>query len=322
LGLVDQEKLFELTDAIGDKDTSKGISLLDQLIDSGMDLPEFVNSLLQHLRDLLMVKVAGDSNVLFDLSDTYLKKYKEKSATFSETDLLRMIKVMADLNSNLKRASDPRVMLEMSLMKILRMESSVDLTDLLEKLELLKGCSSVQMERNSSIPPSNIPQKKPSSIPPEKSTEKVNREDSLEEKIAPVEQEPYITTKLLSLDDIQQRWSEVLGEVKSNKLSLWSLIKDGEVVGLEDDTLTIEFHNGNSFHKKQAERRENLNLMQKALGDVFAQPFKLKFELNELKDANSDKPNDAKSKNGSSPPIANDPLMKSIFDNFEGEIIR
>jgi DNA polymerase-3 subunit gamma/tau len=322
LGLVDQEMLFELTDAISEKDASQGISLLNQLIDSGMDLPEFVNSLLQHLRDLLMVKIAGDSNMLFDLSDTYLKKYKEKSAAFSELDLLRMIKVMADLNMSLKRASDPRVLLEMTLMKILRMESSVDLTDLLEKLDLLKGCSSEQMERSSGIPPNHIPHHKSSTTPPETPTKEVNGEDSIEGKTASVVQESYVITKLLSLDDIQQRWSEVLGEVKSNKLSLWSLIKDGEVVGLEDDTLTIEFHNGNSFHKKQAERRENLTLMQKALGEVFAQPFKLKFELNEQKDANSNKPNDQKSKNGSSIPIANDPLIKNIFDNFEGEIIR
>ncbi|HEX7402024.1 MAG TPA: hypothetical protein VF369_07580, partial [candidate division Zixibacteria bacterium] len=169
-------------------------------------------------------------------------------------------------------------------------------------------------------------QKKQVTTPPEKPTKKVHTEDQMEETAAPVtapvEQEPYITTKLLSLDDIQKRWSEVLGEVKSNKLSLWSLIKDSEVIGWEDDTLTIEFHNGNSFHKKQAERRENLNLMQKALGDIFAYPFKLKFELNEMKDAVPEKLNDPKSKNGNSTQITNDPLIKSIFDTFEGEIIR
>jgi len=326
LGLVDQEKLFELTDAIGEKATSKGISLLNRLIDSGMDLPEFVNSLLQHLRDLLMVKVVGDSNVLFDLSDIYIQKYKEKSAAFSELDLLRMIKVIADLNSSLKRSSDPRVMLELALMKILKMESSVDLTELLERLDLLKSCSSAEIEGAGSVPTSNIPQKKPATTSPEKPTTKGHPADSPEETTlpgaTPVEQNLYIKTELLSLDQIQMRWSEVLGEVKSNKLSLWSLIKDGEVVGWEDDTLTIEFRNGNSFHKKQAERKENLNLIQKALGDIFTQPFKLKFELNEMKDATPDKPNDSKSKSGSSTQITNDPLIKSIFDNFEGEIIK
>jgi DNA polymerase-3 subunit gamma/tau len=326
LGLVDQEKLFELTDAIGEKATSKGISLLNRLIDSGVDLPEFVNSLLQHLRDLLMVKVAGDSNVLFDLSDIYIQKYKEKSAAFSEVDLLRMIKVIADLNLSLKRSSDPRVMLEMTLMKILKMESSVDLTKLLEKLDLLKSCSSAEIEGGGSVPTNNIPQKKPTTTSPEKPTTKGHPADSPKDTTAPsidpAEQNSYIKTELLSLDNIQKRWNEVLGEVKSNKLSLWSLIKDGEVVGWEDDTLTIEFRNGNSFHKKQAERRENLNLIQKALGDIFVQPFKLKFELNEMKDATPDKPNDSKSKSDSSTRITNDPLMKSIFDNFEGEIIK
>ncbi|MGB7062086.1 MAG: DNA polymerase III subunit gamma/tau, partial [Candidatus Zixiibacteriota bacterium] len=137
LGLVDQEKLFELTDCIAQKDSSKGISLLDQLIDSGMDLPEFVNSLLHHLRNLLMVKVGGDSSVLFDLSDNYLEKYKEKSSHFSDSDILRMIKAVADLNAGLRGTSDPRILLEMTLMKLLKMESSVNLAEVLDRLNLL-----------------------------------------------------------------------------------------------------------------------------------------------------------------------------------------
>jgi DNA polymerase-3 subunit gamma/tau len=103
LGLVNQDKLFEITDAIGEKDTAKGILILNQLMDSGIDLPEFVNSLLQHLRDLLIAQVSGDSNVLFDLSDVYIEKYKEKSSAFTEIDLLRMIRMLADLNLNLKQ---------------------------------------------------------------------------------------------------------------------------------------------------------------------------------------------------------------------------
>ncbi len=326
LGLVNQEKLFEITDAIGEKDTAKGILILNQLMDSGIDLPEFVNSLLQHLRDLLIAKVSGDSVILFDLSDTYIQKYREKSVAFSEADLLRMIKVIADLNLNLKRASDPRVLLEMALMRILKMESSVDLTELFNRLDLLKGCSSAGMLSSGNTPSSDSSGSKTSYPPPEKPAMKKYsaylQEETTAPSGAPAESDAFFKTELLSLGEIQKRWNEVLGEVKNNKLSLWSLIKDGEVVGLEDDTLTIEFNNGNSFHKKQAERKENLNLIQKALGNIFAQPFKLKFELNELKDASPDKPDDSKSRSGGPTQITNDPLIKSIFDNFEGEIIR
>ena len=327
LGLVNLDKLFEITDVIGEKNAAKGILILNQLMDSGIDLPEFVNSLLQHLRDLLIAKVSGDSNELFDLSDVYLQKYREKSKAFTEIDILRMIKMVADLNMNLKRASDPRVLLEMTLMKILKMESSVDLAELLNRLDQLKGCSSAGMLGSGNISSGNPTKPKIPSLSPEKPVMGKQSVDVQEETSAPSDtpaiQDSYIKTEVISLEDIQKRWNEVLGEVKNNKLSLWSLIKDGEVIGLEDDTLTIEFHNGNSFHKKQAERRENLNLIQKALGDLFTQPLKLKFELNQLKGSSPDESGNTKSNGGAGPTqIAEDPLVKSIFDNFEGEIIR
>ena len=89
---------------------------------------------------------------------------------------------------------------------------------------------------------------------------------------------------------------------------------------LEDDTLTVEFHNGRNFHKKQAERKENFNLIQKTLGEIFDQPFRLKFELNEAKMSSSTKPGDSKSTTPQDE-AAKDPLVKSIMDTFEGEII-
>jgi DNA polymerase III subunit gamma/tau len=327
LGLVNQDKLFEITDAIGEKDTSKGILILNQLMDSGIDLPEFVNSLLQHLRDLLIAKVSGNSNVLFDLSDIYIEKYKEKSSAFTEIDLLRMIRMLADLNMDLKRASDPRILLEMTLMKMLKMESSVDLSELLSKLELLKNCPSPGMAKPGNTTSGDSFKPKVSSSPPEKPITRENSAVVSEETKAatdiPVQPDSFIKTEVLSLGEIQRRWSEVLGEVKNNKLSLWSLIKDGELVGLEDDTLTIEFGNGNSFHKNQAEKRENLNLIQKALGGIFTPPLKLKFELNQLKGSSPSESGNTKSDTGAGPArIAEDPLIKSILDNFEGEIIR
>lgn len=318
LGLVDQERLFEITDAIAQKDTAKGILILNQLIDSGIDLPEFVNSLIQHLRNLLMTKVAGDSTMLFDLSDNYIQKYREKSPAFSEGDLLRMIKAVADLNVNLKRASDPRILLEMTLMKLLKMESSVNLAEVLEKLNLLEGrqpgCGNfrnvTKLETFHTQPHT-----------PSASKQSIKIEEKREQSFPPTpKRKSSDKTEELSLKDVQKRWDEVLGKIKKIKLSLWSLLKEGEVMEWEDDTLTVEFHNGRNFHKKQAERKENFNLIGKALGEVFDQPFKLKFELNEAKMSSSAKPGDLKS-TAPQDEVTKDPLVKNIMDTFEGEII-
>ena len=317
LGLVDQDKLFELTDAIAQKDSSKGISLLDQLIDSGMDLPEFVNSLLHHLRNLLMVKVGGDSSVLFDLSDNYLVKYKEKSSHFSDSDILRMIKAVADLNAGLRGTSDPRILLEMTLMKLLKMESSVNLAEVLDKLNLLDPDQSGYVRSSGQSAPA-ASRTQPRGLKLAKPSDR--GEDREEHSASPPTQNSSGKPGDLSLESIQGRWDDVLGKIKKAKLSLWSLLKEGEVMGLEDDTLTVEFHNGRSFHKRQAEKRENFNLIQKALGEVFDQPFGLKFELNEGKMPSAGKPENSKS-NSRRNRAADDPLVKSIMDTFEGEII-
>jgi DNA polymerase-3 subunit gamma/tau len=318
LGLVDQESLFEITDAVAQKDSTKGISLLNQLIDSGMDLPEFVNSLLQHLRNFLMTKVGGDSAMLFDLSDTYIQKYKEKSSAFSEGDILRMIGVVADLNQNLKRTSDPRILLEMTLMKLLKMESSVSLAEVLDKLDLLEGrkfgcgeSSDVSKSQASSTKSHTTAEKK----------QAMDKDKRTEPSSSPLgEENPLIRTEALNLEDVRNRWNEVLGKIKKTKLSLWSLLKDGQIMGLADDTLTVEFHNGSSFHKKQAEKKENFNLIQNALGEVFDQPFRLEFQLNKAKISSSVDTDNSKSADAQNE-VKKDPLVKSIMDTFEGEII-
>lgn len=315
LGLVGQDRLFEITDAIAQKDSAKGISILDQLMDSGIDLPEFVNSLIQHLRNLLVGRVAGDSNALFDLSDNYIQKYKEKSGDFSETDLLRMIKAVAELNQNLKRTSDPRILLEMTLMKLLKMESSVNLEEVLSKLDLLKGCTPSSTDSGGSKT------NRPSSTRQSGPAKQAGSMEAEQESSPPAQSNSYsVSTEPLSVDEIRRGWGQVLGNIKKAKLSLWSLLREGEVLNLADDTLTIEFHNGRTFHKKQAERRENSDLIQKTLGDIFNHPLRLKFELNEDKNPPSDAPGNAMP-SAALEDAAKDPLVKSILDNFEGEII-
>ena len=307
LGLVDQEKLFEITDAISQKDTSKGLSILNQLIDSGVDLPEFVNSLLQHFRDLLVSKVGQDSKILFDLSDTYIDKYKEKAKDFSETDILRMIKTVADLNLTLKRATDPRIFLELALMKLLKMESAVNLEDVLNKLDQL------QISQRDEI---NLSNSSRDSESQSTSSESLIADDSVTPKKESEKEE-------ISLQNLKDRWNEVLKKIKKTKLSLWSLIKDGEIVSFEDDTITIEFQNGRNFHKKQAEKKENLTLIQKVLEEIYGRFFQLRFELNPEKMVSSSGQNNSiqKGQLNLSEAAKKDPLIKNIMDAFEGEII-
>lgn len=323
LGLVDQEKLFEITDAISQKDTHKGLSILNQLIDSGIDLPEFVNSLLQHFRDLLVAKVGQDSKILFDLSDSYIERYKEKAKDFSETDILRMIKIVADLNLTLKRATDPRIFLELALMKLLKMESTVNLEEVLNRLDQLQVGQRETASHDNSCLDSGSQSSSSKSLSAEELVTLKKKEDSVSPSAENHEEARLISKEKIPLQNLKERWNEVLEKIKKTKLSLWSLIKDGEIVSVEDDTITIKFLNGGSFHKKQAEKKENLSLIQKALGEIYGQSFQLKFELNPQKIVPSGGQNNSTFKDSLNldEVTKKDPLIKTIMDTFEGEII-
>jgi DNA polymerase-3 subunit gamma/tau len=302
LGLVEQEVYFKLTDIIRSKESKKGLELLENLIDSGVDLPEFVLGLLDHLRNLLVAKVGGESERLFDLSQQYIEKYRKESESFSETDLLRMIKVVADLNYILKRISEPRIHLEVALMKLIRMDSSVSLETLLEKLDQM-GSEDKKIEYD-------LPEKKNIS----RVKDKISDENPESGK-GPGEfnRENYT----LSLGNLKTGWPEVLKQVKVKKASLWSCLSQAEIVSLDNGVLLLEFANGNEFHKKQVERKENLKQILEIINSVYHEDFRLGFCLNNNK-VNLNQGSSASKKEFNYQDI---PGLKDILDNLDGEII-
>jgi DNA polymerase-3 subunit gamma/tau len=306
LGLVDQETLFELSDIIAKKEAEKGIALLNTLVDSGTDIPEFVSSLLDHLRNILVAKAGGDSEKLFDLSRDYIKKYRKEADRFSDTDILRMISIVGELANSLRKTSEPKIHLEVALMKLIRMESSVNLEDVIRKLELLRGGGDSGTNPTSKGKKITDPEKQEknetrttSSVP---STEKPN----------------------LNLQTVKEGWEKLLSEVKKKKLSLWTCLVEGEPTEFDGRHIGVEFHNGRRFHKFQVERKENKELIENMLDEIYNFPLRLRFTLDEKKDKpfKQGKTGHRQKKKIDIEKIKeSDPMIKNILDNFQGDIL-
>jgi DNA polymerase-3 subunit gamma/tau len=306
LGLVDQETLFELSDIILKKETKKGIALLNNLVDSGTDIPELVASFLEHLRNILVAKAGGDSEKLFDLSKDYIKRYNKEAERFSDTDILRMINILGELSSSLKKTSEPRIHLEVALMKLIRMESSVSLEDVIRKLDLLRGESNL----------------KGNPSPKEKGTGNPKKQERNEP--AEISSVPAGEKLDLNLDQVKECWERLLSKVKEKKLSLWTCLVEGEPVDFDGRCIGVEFHNGRRFHKFQVEKRENKELIEKMLNEIYNFPLRLRFSLDENKNTpfKHPKPGHRQKKKIDIEKIKqSDPVIKNILDNFQGDIL-
>jgi DNA polymerase III gamma/tau subunit len=111
--------------------------LVDEVIKSGYDLREFVGGLTDHLRNLLIVR-STKSTQLIEASENYKKRYEKEANQFTEQDMLRYIKQTNELDQALRWAAQPRYRLEAGLIQMAKMESSVQIGELLQQIEMLK----------------------------------------------------------------------------------------------------------------------------------------------------------------------------------------
>lgn len=137
LNVVDQELYFRVTDLIKATNLRGGIELVDELMRNGYDLREFLGGLSEHLRNLLIV-LTTESTQLIETSEPYKKRYQEEATHFHQNDILRLIKLVNDLEQSIRWAPQPRFKLEAGLLQMIKLERSVQIDALLRQIDELK----------------------------------------------------------------------------------------------------------------------------------------------------------------------------------------
>lgn len=137
LNIVSTERLFELMDIVHAHDAGAGMSLLDSLLAEGYDIQEFLVELLGHLRNLFVAREVNQLH-LIEATDDTRERYKQQSAQFSADDLMRMLHIVLAAQTQVREAQQPRVQIEIALLKLVTMERSEGIQALLKEVAALK----------------------------------------------------------------------------------------------------------------------------------------------------------------------------------------
>ena len=134
LGLVEEERFLELFDIIRGHRHRDVFAFVEALVDEGYDLVEFYHGLVESLRLLLRVRLDGEGSV--DAGNEYRAALEARARDFEAADLVRMLAMAADLESqgSLKRVSQPRVLIELLLLRLSYLDRTVRIEDLIEGL--------------------------------------------------------------------------------------------------------------------------------------------------------------------------------------------
>jgi len=124
--------------AIADHDAKSQLEVVEQLISEGHDLRNYCRDLMSVIRDLMVYKVAGSSDILLEGAMLEPAQVIELAAHFSESDLLRFFNSVAETETNLKEATQPRYMLELGLVRLVEMRRLAPIDKILERLAALE----------------------------------------------------------------------------------------------------------------------------------------------------------------------------------------
>ncbi|MCR5747967.1 MAG: DNA polymerase III subunit gamma/tau [Lachnospiraceae bacterium] len=142
LGAVDTAVFTRMIDAIFKGKLTDAIKLLDETVMKGREIQVFVTDFIGYLRNLLLISANGNTDadiaeVLGVSSDNYEQMLRVAKDTDTET-LMRFIRILSDLSSEMKYSSQKKVMTEIAIIRLMHPEMQEDVLSLKQRLAVLE----------------------------------------------------------------------------------------------------------------------------------------------------------------------------------------
>jgi DNA polymerase-3 subunit gamma/tau len=135
LGVVPEDALEELVGAIATGSADRALGLVHAFQKDGRNLQHFCREAIRHFRNLLIARVCGADSDLIAATPDQRPAIAKAAALFSEEDLTRFFQILLQTDDDLRRKLDPRVHLEMGLLRLINASRLAPLEELLAELK-------------------------------------------------------------------------------------------------------------------------------------------------------------------------------------------
>jgi DNA polymerase-3 subunit gamma/tau len=142
LGVVPEDALEEFVNAIAEGSADRALGLVHRFQKDGRNLQHFCREAIRHIRNLLIARVSGADSELIAATADQRPGLARAAALFSEEDLTRFFQILLQTDDSLRRAPDPRVHLEMGLLRLINAGRLAPLEELMAELTGAGGAGS------------------------------------------------------------------------------------------------------------------------------------------------------------------------------------
>ena len=271
LGLVTNEHLFNLVNAIIQRSVEKSIEIIEDVIYSGKDIYLFIKDLIAHYRNLLMVKVTNNPEEVLDMSEENIALIKEQGARLRAEEIMRCIRILQEAENNAKLSKQARLYCELAVIKMCKIEYDTSNEVMLTRLNKLE-----ESLRNGSIKVATA-SKEVAQISNSKPVNTMTSNKVVKEQYSNEGNISENPDSKITINDVKKSWKDIIERFKARReMIISSLIMIGKPVDCSNGVITVEFDSQNEFAKNRLSEAKNRDV----INDVFLEIFREKVKVN------------------------------------------
>lgn len=268
LGLVTNDKLLKLTDAVIEKNIENSLRLIDEIVLSGKDVYTFIKDLTTHLRNLMIAKVSNTPEDILDMSLENIALISEQAQKIRVEEIMRDIRILQEAEEQARWSKQSRIYLELAVIKMCKAEYDTSKEVLMARINRLEeaikhGKIAITAEK---------PAAKSSSSKEETKVTKEVRQKQPEEELNMDSQ--------VTLDSVKKAWRDILETFKARRqMILYASLMTGKPVKCSNGIVEILYEQQYAFNKQRLEKDENRRLVEDIFSDTLREKVKVRYTI-------------------------------------------
>ncbi len=252
LGTSDRAFLFRFTDALDYEDASTVMGMIDELMRAGREPMVFAKDMSQHLRALLMAKTCPDDlPALLDITGDVAEELIGQAEEMTVTRLMKMLEMFMAVETDLRWASSPRIVLENAALKCCLRTQEADTRALNDRIAQLEKQVADLTEKLKNGVVAAAPDKKEKPAPSPKAEQK---------KEPP---KPAVLTP--TGRSAEAAWTEAMNTLKKTDTGAYSFLTQGRLLGCDGTLYRWQAPTGMDFFATALNKEDKRNAISAAL---------------------------------------------------------
>lgn len=266
LGTVNIEQLFEMAEYVIKEDTKKCLEILNEFVVWGKDIKNLIDDLIDHFRNLMVCKVSSDLDEIISLPEEIVEQLKAQASTIEVNDIIRILNILSTTQDAIKVSSNPRVLAEVSIMKLSQPmfdESKESLLKRISNLEEVIKSGKININNNVEI-----------------ESKKEAKETSEKNEVEAEEEVFYEEVKSEDVELIEKSWENILTHIKKDKnMPVYAILREAKEFNVSANNLYIVFDDNFAFAKNKLSDEKTRNYIESVIREILNRSFSIKIIL-------------------------------------------